>query len=52
MEDEENNKALMDCLRAEFAKDNIQTKLIDMTKLGLIEVTRKKTRKPLYMQML
>ncbi len=52
MEDEENNKALMDCLRAEFAKDNIQTKLIDMTKHGLIEVTRKKTKKPLYMQML
>lgn len=52
MEDEENNQALMDCLRTEFAKDSIQTKLVDMTKLGLIEVTRKKTRKPLYMQML
>ncbi|MCI9079298.1 MAG: ribonuclease E/G [Lachnospiraceae bacterium] len=52
MEDEESNKALMDCLRAEFAKDSIQTKLVDMTKLGLIEVTRKKTKKPLYMQML
>lgn len=52
MEDEENNQALMDCLRSEFAKDSIQTKLVDMTKLGLIEVTRKKTRKPLYMQMI
>lgn len=52
MEDEENHKLLMECLRHEFAKDSVQTKLVDMTKLGLIEVTRKKTRKPLYMQML
>ncbi len=50
MEDEENHRLLMECLRHEFAKDNIKTKLIDMTKLGLIEVTRKKVRKPLYMQ--
>lgn len=50
MEDKENHRILMECLRHEFAKDNVKTKLVDMTKLGLIEVTRKKIRKPLYMQ--
>lgn len=51
MEDKENNQQLMEFLRHELAKDNIQTKLVDMTKLGLVEVTRKKVRKPLYMQL-
>lgn len=50
MDSEENNKQLMECLKHELAKDNVQTKLVDMTKLGLVEVTRKKVRKPLYMQ--
>jgi len=51
MEDERNNQLLMEFFKSELAKDSIRTKLVDMTKLGLVEVTRKKTRKPLYMQL-
>ena len=40
----------MDRLRTEFAKDPVKTILVDMTKLGLVEVTRKKVRKSLYEQ--
>ncbi len=50
MDSEESNLQLMECLKYELSKDNIQTTLVDMTKLGLVEVTRKKVRKPLYMQ--
>lgn len=50
MASEEANKQLLDCLREEFQKDAVPTKLVDMTKLGLVEVTRKKVRKPLYEQ--
>lgn len=50
MDSEENNRQLMECLKHELSKDSVQTKLVDMTKLGLVEVTRKKVRKPLYMQ--
>lgn len=38
---------LMSLLRSELKKDPIPTQLIDMTKLGLVEVTRKKIRKSL-----
>lgn len=38
---------LMSTFRAELKKDPIPTQLIDMTKLGLVEVTRKKVRKSL-----
>lgn len=50
MKDDDYNKQLMDRLRAEFAKDPVKTILVDMTKLGLVEVTRKKVRKSLYEQ--
>ncbi len=50
MKDPEYNKQLMDRLRIEFAKDPVRTILVDMTKLGLVEVTRKKVRKSLYEQ--
>ena len=50
MKDADYNKQLMDRLRAEFAKDPVKTILVDMTKLGLVEVTRKKVRKSLYEQ--
>ena len=50
MKDADNNKQLMDRLRTEFAKDPVKTILVDMTKLGLVEVTRKKVRKSLYEQ--
>ena len=38
---------LMRTFRAELKKDPIPTQLVDMTKLGLVEVTRKKVRKSL-----
>ena len=47
MKDADYNKQLMDRLRTEFAKDPVKTILVDMTKLGLVEVTRKKVRKSL-----
>ena len=50
MKDADYNKQLMDRLRTEFAKDPVKTILVDMTKLGLVEVTRKKDRKSLYEQ--
>lgn len=50
MKDADYNKQLMDRLRIEFAKDPVKTILVDMTKLGLVEVTRKKVRKSLYEQ--
>ena len=38
---------LMSTFRAELKKDPIPTQLIDITKLGLVEITRKKVRKSL-----
>ncbi len=38
---------LLSTFRAELKKDPIPTQLVDMTKLGLVEVTRKKVRKSL-----
>ena len=51
MKDEENNQLLMETLREECSKDGVKTSVVDMTKLGLVEVTRKKTRKTLYEQL-
>lgn len=51
MEDEEHRKALMKHLSAVVEKDRIPTKVVDMTALNLVEITRKKTRKPLAEQM-
>ena len=48
LELEENVSRLMREFRMLLAKDPIQTTLVDMTALGLVEVTRKKVRKPLY----
>lgn len=50
MEGEDNQKAIMKCLREEVSKDPIQTTVVDMTALGLVEVTRKKIRKSLFEQ--
>lgn len=51
LEDEEKRLSLMNQLKGLFAKDPVKTALIDMTKLNLVEVTRKKVRKPLWEQM-
>lgn len=43
----ESKKQLMNTLCSEISKDKITTKFIDFTRLGLAELTRKKTEKPL-----
>nr|WP_294492312.1 ribonuclease E/G [uncultured Mediterraneibacter sp.] len=48
MEQEENTELLLREFRCHLAKDPIQSTLVDMTALGLVEVTRRKTRRPLY----
>lgn len=50
MSSDKANQELLNTLREELKKDPVPTKLIDMTKLGLVEITRKKVRKPLYEQ--
>ena len=47
MEDEADKKALMELLEQELLKDPVKTVLVDMTPLGLVEITRKKVRKTL-----
>ena len=39
---------LLSVFRQELQKDPIATSLVDVTKLQLVEVTRKKVRKPLH----
>lgn len=45
-----NKDALLSFLEAELSKDSVKTVLVDMTKLGLVEITRKKVFKPFYEQ--
>ena len=47
MEAEADRKSLMDTLAQELQKDPVKTVLVDMTPLGLVELTRKKVRKTL-----
>ena len=48
LENKEKMNELLEYFRSILRQDPIQTVLVDMTKLQLIEVTRKKVRKPLY----
>lgn len=50
MELAENNTNLIVELKKAIATDPIKTTYVDMTSLGLIELTRKKVQKPLYEQ--
>ncbi|MDO4555177.1 MAG: ribonuclease E/G [Lachnospiraceae bacterium] len=50
MEKEESRHKLMKELESLFRNDRIKTTVIDMTKLNLIEITRKKVKKPLHEQ--
>lgn len=50
LESDENAARLMREFRALLAKDPIQTTLVDITPLNLVEVTRKKVHRPLYEQ--
>lgn len=48
MKNKQNERQLFDLLQGELQKDKIRTSLIDITKLGLAEITRMKTRAPLW----
>lgn len=50
LEAKEDKELLMAQLEEHLKKDPIKTTLVDMTALGLVEVTRKKVRKPLHEQ--
>lgn len=52
MEKEEDNRTLLAELEKLVRKDAVKTVLHGMTALGLVEITRKKIRKPLYEQLL
>lgn len=47
MDREEDKQTLMSVLASELKKDPVRTSLVDMTPLGLVEITRKKVQKTL-----
>lgn len=47
MDAESDRKELMKLLEHELLQDPVKTVLVEMTKLGLVEITRKKVRRPL-----
>ena len=47
MESEENKQALLEHLRENLKNDRNRTNVLGMTALGLVEITRKKVRRPL-----
>lgn len=47
MKEKEHVTMLLCELENEFRKDRVRTTVVDITKLGLVEITRMKTRKPL-----
>ncbi len=51
LDTEEAKEELMNALKGFVAKDRIKTDVIDMTKLNLVEITRKKVMKPIYEQL-
>ena len=48
MKNSEYDKMLLNRLSEYVSTDSIPTKVVDITKLGLVELTRKKVRKPLH----
>lgn len=50
MQSSEHLQQLMHYLKQETAKDPVQTTVVDRTALHLVEITRKKVRKPFYEQ--
>ncbi|GMQ57033.1 hypothetical protein AN1V17_14270 [Vallitalea sediminicola] len=52
MKNKEHNKQLMKSLSSYVKKDRNKVFVVGMTGLGLVEMTRKKTNKPLYQQIL
>ncbi len=51
MEEEEHKKLLLDHLEKVVGKDPIKTLVVDITRLNLVELTRKKIQRPLYEQL-
>lgn len=51
MEDKQQDTALLQELRALAKQDRVLTSVVDITALGLVEITRKKTTKSLYEQL-
>lgn len=51
MENAEYNQSLIATLKTAIAKDSVKTTYVDMTALGLVELTRKKIKKPLHEQL-
>lgn len=47
MKEEESRAEVMDCLKKNVRRDRVKTVVVDMTPLGLVEITRKKITKPL-----
>lgn len=52
MESQEHREALLELLRKFVYRDKQRTMVVDMTPLGLVEITRKKEYKPLHEQLL
>lgn len=52
MQSGKDNAELMQYLRTRVRQDRVKTTVVDMTPLGLVEITRKKTSKPLREQFL
>ena len=51
MEEADDRQELLEFLSAQLKRDPVKTALIDMTPLGLVEITRKKIRRPLKAQL-
>ena len=51
MEQKEHQEKLLHVLRMEIKKDKIPTTLVDITRLGLVELTRKRVQKSLKEQL-
>lgn len=51
MKDKDHEQELLDYLRELTSKDPVTTRVVDMTPLGLVEITRKKVNMPLNEQM-
>ena len=47
MDSEEDEKILMKALDEYLRRDQVETRLVDMTGLGIVEITRKKINRPL-----
>lgn len=52
MKESAHNMELIEFLKAEISKDPIQTSFVEITKLGLVELTRHKVKRPLQEQLL